>query len=36
MMAGWILVALAAAYAVRLGGWAVGLQRVVGEVEDPT
>ncbi len=32
MTAGWILVALAAAYALRLGGWAIGLQRVVREV----
>ena len=31
MTAGWILVALAAAYAVRLGGWAWGLHRVAGE-----
>ena len=32
MTAGWILVALAAAYAVRLGGWSWGLRRVVSEV----
>ena len=32
MIAGWILVALAAAHAARLGGWAVGLRRVVNEV----
>ncbi|HEX9951309.1 MAG TPA: glycosyltransferase [Rubricoccaceae bacterium] len=33
MTAGWILVALGAAYAARLGGWAVGLQRVFREAD---
>ena len=33
MTAGLLLVALAAAYALRLGGWAVGLRRVVREAD---
>ena len=33
MTAGWLLVALAAAYAARLGGWAVGLRRVFRDAD---